>query len=98
MAPHVKLKDHPCIFLFRVCLDCRIFIGFLEDVVPKEKKYECVWKRERRFLFQRKGKHPVRTNGNHAGTYHSCLRSFCLWIERADKIVQEREWMLMNKD
>jgi len=66
-------------------LDCRIFAGFLEGVVPKERKYVGVFgKGKRRFLFRRKGnelrafhrkKHPVRTNGNLSGAYHGCMRS-----------------------
>jgi hypothetical protein len=41
---------------YRACLDCRIFTGFLEGAVPKERKYVGAFgTRERRFPFRRKG-------------------------------------------
>ena len=48
----------PCVGMstFRVYLDRRIFAGFLECAVPKERKYVGVFgKGKRRFLFRRKG-------------------------------------------
>ena len=82
---------------FRACLDCRIFRGFLEDVVPKERKHVGAFgTRERRFPFRRKG------NELHAFHRKKSMRSkpmeitlaglsrlhvlFLPWITRAEKI------------
>jgi hypothetical protein len=89
-------------------VDCRIFTGFLEGAVPKERKYGgCVWnkgneisvpeeRKQATCISLEKKKHPVRTNGNHADwliTAACALHALDRESSEEYKNAQEREWM-----